>query len=185
MIVVPGVTIDGIPQVVVTSILVVEDRVIVSGDNLHMVDRISLFGDQKVLSLSGETEIVPTLNTLNIISQDRSRLTITSSLNNPLKVFFGSRYDIVLENFTYDIRVVFPFLVSRYDFLLQTDKLVSFPTFDPKILEATGENGDVLKFSADTQEWELGQISGQFKYLGGYNPANNLGFNRSLYECRL
>ena len=111
-------------------------------------------------------------------SQNKSKIIITSSLVDVLSIFFGSRYDLIFDDSTHNTREIFPFIVNRNDLILQTDKLVEFSTFDPKILNNQAENEDVLAFNSTDQKWELGRVTGQFKYLGSYDPLSNLGYNR-------
>ena len=160
------------------SITIIGDKIYLNGDNLHIIDRISLFGDQEVLNDNGETEIKTILSSLKIDVQDKSKIIISSSLVDDLGIFFGSRYDLILDNFNHDIRVVFPFVVNRNDLLLQTNKLVDFAKIDPIALDDRAQNEDVLTFNSAEQKWELGRITGQFKYLGSYEPSLNLGYHR-------
>ena len=166
------------PRAIVDSIAIIDNKLIINGDNLHLIDRVSLNGDQEVTESEGVTSIKTILSSLKIFSQDKSKIIITSSLNEKLSIYFGSRYDLILDDLTHSTREIFPFYVNRNDLDLQTNKLVDFSTFDPKVLDDNAEHEDVLSFNSTDQKWELGRVTGQFKYLGNYDPISNLGYHR-------
>ncbi len=162
---------------IVSALSVGEGTLEISGENLDLIEELSLYGEDVQ---NENTASISSLKSLKIISQTATKIIATGD-SADIALYFDGRYDLIRRDFNTPVEDAFPFVIVRKEQEeIDQTKVNEELQLEPKHLIPSADDKDVLIFSAALNRWTTGPITGQLEFLGPYDSLNDKGFVSKL-----